>query len=497
MINRILLIDVDVFYDNKYSDSLFHTHHPIGLLYLVSAAKEAFPDISFRVFHTSTSAEPLLYAEQLISSFKPDIIGIRALSTAKEAFTLMVEKIRLIDKSIIIIGGGPYVSASYSDILKSGLIDIAVIGEGEETFKEIIGHFNTHKLKPIHIKGTALINEGILIENQARTLIQNIEQLPFPDYTYINLNDYKGIKNHALQDASQCAFILTSRGCPYNCFYCHQKFGRKIRRRSAENVIAEMREHIEKRNIYDFVFLDDMFNLPTVQAKTLLKLISKELPRVSLNFPNGLRADHIDLEMLDLFEAAGTVEMALAIESVTPRIQKIIGKNLNITKAEKIIEEASKRFVTRVFYMIGFPTETYDEALNTIKFAAQHEHVANPSLNVLRIYNNTKLLKYLNPNAIQLEAITSQEKKEIHMELFGDIDFYGDAFPENIVPLKSNDMKELLYIWLRDVLTNKSRIRKSHNIVNKFYEGDKLFNFYKGIFNKTTFTQKDLDRLLS
>jgi anaerobic magnesium-protoporphyrin IX monomethyl ester cyclase len=493
MIKRILLIDADIFGDPNY---VYFSHHPIGLLYLVSAAREVFPEIEFNVFHTSTSKDPIKKVESLIQSFKPDLVGLRALSTAKDPFKQVAEKVRELKPAIPIVGGGPFPSTCYEDILTTGLVDMVVIGEGETTFVELIGELMKSAAIPVNLKGTAVIEDGKVKLNMDRPLIQDVDAIPFPDYNFINLQDYRGIKNQALQEVSKCAFILATRGCPYDCFYCHQLFGRKIRRRSAENVVAEMKNHFDKRGIMDFVFLDDTFNVPMPEAKKVLRLIIEKLPDVRVNFPNGFRADHVDDEMIDLLEEAGTVEMALAIESAVPRLQKMMGKNLNIEKAAKAIDAASRRFVTRTLFIIGFPTETYDEAMQTINFAGSFEYVAQPMLSVLRIYNNSKIFNILKPTGEQCLAIAEQEKRVIHLEMFNDIEFYGDLFTREQVPLTSNDLKELLLYWMRNININRKRIQKSYQVIEKHFDKEKILEYYRNVFDKPKFNENDLQNLL-
>jgi radical SAM superfamily enzyme YgiQ (UPF0313 family) len=495
MIKRILLIDADLFGDT-FCSSIYFTHHPIGLLYLASFAKQKFPEIEFRVFHTVTSNDPLKSIESLMADFKPDMVGIRSLSFAKEGFRLAAEKVRELSPSIPILGGGPYASTAYNDILTAGQIDVAVIGEGEETFAELITHYSISQTTPLTIKGTAVLEHGKLKLNPMRPYIMDLDSLPFPDYSFVNLNDYKGIKNQALQDDSKCVFIMATRGCHYDCFFCHQIFGRRIRRRSPENVVAEMRQHVEKRGVDNFVFVDDTFNVPMPEAKETLALIIKELPNVKLNFPNGLRADHIDDEMLDLFEQAGTVEIALAVETAVPRLQKFIGKHMDIHKAEKAIHAASKRFVTRTLFMVGFPTETYEEAMETIKYAESFDYVAQPMLSVLRIYNNSKVFDFLDPTEEQYKAISEQEKNLFHLGMFENIKFYGDFFSKEKVPLKTPDLKELISYWMRNVNFNHNRIQKSYQVLSKHFDKEKILEYYSNVFDKPKFNENDLENLL-
>lgn len=496
MIKKILLIDVDLPASDGKEGNIYYTHHPVGLLYLVSAVRKQYPETDFKVFHTATHAQPLEEIRKILHSFTPDLIGLRSLSIAKAHFKEVATFIKEMNPIVPVVGGGPYPSVSYAELLSGGFIDLAVIGEGEATFTELIGAVSAKGKVPEDISGTAVFKGGLVKVNPSRGLIQDVDTIPFPDYSYINISQYAGIENHALQKSSECAFILSSRGCPYACFYCHQLFGRKIRRRSAANVVAEMRAHVDLRGIPNFVFLDDVFNLPADDAKTLLRLIAKELPGVKLNFPNGLRADRLDDEMIDLFSAAGTVEMALAVETATPRLQKLIGKNLDIAKAGKAIDEATRRFITRLFFIVGFPGETCEEAMETIRFAAGFKYAAQPMLSVLRIYEKSPFYIQLNPDETQARAIAEQEKKQLHLEMFDDIHFYGDFFPADKVPLKSADLKELLYTWMRDVLIDNERIKKSHEVLLKHLDEEKILEFYRNVFNKKGFGKRDLEKLL-
>ena len=497
ILSRILLIDIDIFRDKNEAYSVInYSHHPVGLLYLASAVKEVFKDIEFRIFHTATSKDPIGRLESLINTFEPDLIGLRSLSMAKHPFRKVAEKIRNLRPNITVVAGGPYPSSSFSEILQAGLADIVVIGEGEQTFVELIDRLGADVDIPLDLMGTAVLHKGSVKVNAPRDLIKDLDTIAFPDYSLLDLNDYVGIKNHALQEASKCAFILGSRGCPFKCFYCHQLFGKKIRRRSAENIVGEMREHIEKRGVFDFVFLDDIFNVPMKDAKKVLTEIIEGLPKIRINFPNGLRADQMDDEMIDLLEQAGTVEMALAVETAVPRLQKLIGKNLNLGKAIKAIHSASKRFVVRIFFINGFPTETYEEALETIRLAASFEYAAQPMLSVLRVYENTPLFRMLEATEEQTRVLAVQEQKELHLKLFGKTEFYGDLFPRDKVPLTSEDLQELLTKWMRDVLLNPKRLHKSHGVLEKHFDEDGILDFYRNVFDKPQLNHGHLKKML-
>ena len=237
--------------------------------------------------------------------------------------------------------------------------------------------------------------------------------------------------------------------------------------------------------------------MPLKPAKETLKLIARELPGVRLSFPNGLRCDQLDDEILDLFEEAGTAMMSLAVETASPRLQKLIGKNLDIGEARTAIHNASKRFIVRTFNMIGFPTETREEALETVRFSADLDHVTSPFLSIVRIYEGTVLYDLLNPDKSQAEQLARQEQVDFIPRLFDQPQFYGDLFSEKLVPLRGQDIQKLRWKWLMEIINNRTRIRNSHRVVQKYLSGDKLIHFYQVLLENPNFNKQVLDKMLT
>lgn len=495
MINRILLIDVEL---DKIAVAgqlkKNWIHYPTGLLYLAAFTKKQIPDINIQVFHTAIHENSRYELSELLISFKPDLIGFRTLSRFKNEFlefAILCKKIC----NAIIIAGGPYPSISYDEILKYDCVDLIVIGEGELTFVEIVKEINAINKIPINLRGTIAKVNGNIIVNSPREYISDINILPFPDYDMININDYSGFSNHAFKDTAKCGYILTSRGCPYNCFYCHQLFGRKLRRRSSDNVVEEMLQKYYKYHINEFVFLDDIFNVPLTEGKNLLKKISSNLPKdIRIDFPNGLRADCIDDEFIELLKECGLINIALAVESASPKIQRVIGKNLNIELALKNIDNISRKFITTVFYMIGFPNETMDDAKETLAFAKVLKYVAQPVLSILRVYQNTKIYNYLKPTPTQKEYIQKQETLDLQTKLNEPMSFYGDVFSDDIVPLNSKLINNLRLQWMKNVLLDSERIRYSNRIMKNYLSDDEISLFYKDMFDDTNFDVCTLNR---
>jgi anaerobic magnesium-protoporphyrin IX monomethyl ester cyclase len=146
-------------------------------------------------------------------------------------------------------------------------------------------------------------------------------------------------------------------------------FGKSFRSRSPESV-AEETARLMKMGARDIEVLDDIANLNPERFDRMLELMLERNLHPALSFPNALRADIIREESIDLLKRVGTGEISVAIETASERLQKLLSKNLSLEKANRTIGMlVDRRIFTRGFFMLGFPTETEEEMLSTIRFA--------------------------------------------------------------------------------------------------------------------------------
>lgn len=496
MIRRILLVAADAS-EESFQASRWGSH-PLGLMYIAAAAREAFPDTEIRIFQTLTSRDYETALPRVLREFEPDLIGLRALSFFRDQFSALSRIIRQTLPGRPIIGGGPHVSSAYDQLLEAGEIDLAVIGEGEETFSALLTILNRGEPMPVDLVGTAALVDGKALRNEKRVRIRDLDAVPLPAYDLIDLEQYRGISNAAHVPPSHCGYIETSRGCPYRCFYCHIAAEKATHQRSPASVVHEMRKRRDDHGITSFMFVDDIFNFPQPRAKAVLRKIAAELPGMRLHFPIGLRADQMDEEMLDLFEAAGTVMMSLAVETVTPRLQRFIGKNLKIDRAQKMIDAASRRFICTTFFMAGFPSETKEEMRATIDYAASFDHLCDPTLNIVRVFRDTLLWTHLDPTPEQARRLDGQTSMRTTPRMFttDPFVFYGDIFDRDKVPLTSDDIAELRIEWLQKVQFNPQRIVNSYEMMRRFLNEEDVARTYQSWLNDERFTMRKMQRML-
>ncbi len=372
---------------------------PLGIMYLASYVREKRHDevmIKDMLFVNNLGKELV----KLISQFQPDIVGISAITNEAENLHKVASIVKVYNSQIKVIIGGPYVSSFKSETMADKNIDIGVIGEGEETFIELLNTIEIESDNLSQVNGIIYKHNGNIRLTQQRRYIDNLDMLPYPAYDLIDINAYKRFKGGSTARVGKYTVILTSRGCTFRCTYCHNMFGKRFRSRSAQNVISEMEMLIRNYGIRHFEIIDDIANFEKERFKSLLKHIINKDWDIKLSFPNGVRTDLLDEETIDLMKDTGTVELSIAIETASPRLQRLIKKNLDLEKVKKSIDRAiyNGMFV-RGFFMLGFPTETEDELKATINFAI-HSKLHLALFLIVIPFKGTELYEQIPHNAL-------------------------------------------------------------------------------------------------
>ena len=343
---------------------------PMGIMYLASYVINQRHD-RVKILDSRIYKDPAKEFLKILYEFKPEVIGISALTVEAGYLHSIAQLTKSINKSIKIVVGGPYVTAIPETVVKDSNIDIGVIGEGEVTFKELMDAFE-YNLPLNSIKGIIYKQNGNIIKTPDRPYIENVDELPFPAWDLIDMKKYYSLRGMGTIGIRPYMLLFTSRGCPFRCTYCHNIFGKRFRPRSVENVLQEMNLLMETYEINDFEIIDDISNFDRERIKSVLRSIIDRKWKIHLSFPNGVRTDMLDEEIVMLMKKAGTVEISIAVETISPRLQRMVKKNLNLEKVKKMISVCvdSGMFV-RGFFMLGFPTETIEEMKATIDFACK------------------------------------------------------------------------------------------------------------------------------
>jgi radical SAM superfamily enzyme YgiQ (UPF0313 family) len=365
---------------------------PLGLLSLISMLRKHYPEI-FEV----ELVEQALYdlttdqVKQRMLAFKPDLVLFSCLSVeANEMRELAALSKSLFPKTPVWIGG-PHSTVFYDWELATGNVDVVCIGEGEQTFIDMIDAWlNGRDFE--EIPGIALMTNGKIVTTARRSPIEDLDSLPLPAWDMIDFQKYSLQPSmNSINKSSPWTLLFTTRACPFHCVYCHNIFGKKTKKRSIEHVMNELTLLYHEHGVREIHIVDDIFNLDLPRAKAICdEIISREL-KIHIAFPNGLRGDLMDRELIRKLKAAGTYSITYGVETASPRIQKMIKKRLNLEKVKEVIAWTDEeKIIPQGFFMLGFPGETLEEMQMTVDYAV-HSRMMRAYFFAVVVYPRTEL----------------------------------------------------------------------------------------------------------
>lgn len=305
--------------------------------------------------------------EKDIKDFKPDVIGVSASTSqiehAKKAISIAKES----NKDCVVILGGTLISADPKALLGFEDVDFGVYGEADLTFSDILKAIENKQ--PVEEMEGVIWRENGEVRFRKPKMIIELDQIPMPARHLLKMEIYR--PSPANYRRLPATTIMTSRGCPYQCIFCSRPTeGTAFRAHSAERVVDEIEHIATKYGIKDIQIFDDTFSLIPSRVEKICKLIIERKLDVWWNCMT--RVDKINPQLLALMKKAGCYEIGFGIESGSDRVLQFIKKATTtemIRKGIRMTQEAGIH--ARGFFMIGFPTETKEEVLQTINFAKE------------------------------------------------------------------------------------------------------------------------------
>ena len=346
---------------------------PLGLLYISSSVKQRFPETETKLLDLRFKRNSSKAVQDVVEDWQPDVVGILCLSGDEFEIVSISKAIKDIAPGIHICCGGPYPTHSPEEFNRLADVDSIIRGEGEKSFCDLIERLKSQNKPHQPVQGVSFRNTSGIIEIPEYSCpTENPDDIPFPDWDLIDIDLYSNTPQfNSVMAGNRYMVVFTSRGCPFNCIYCHNIFGKKVRGRSPENVVSEIEYLVKHYNIDEIQIVDDFFNYDRSRIIRICDLIIEKKIKIKICFPNGVRGDMLDKELIIKLKLAGAYMITFAIETASERLQSVIKKNLNIAKTIDAIKYSNRLgLLTRCFFIIGFPTETEDEIKKTIRLAA-------------------------------------------------------------------------------------------------------------------------------
>ncbi len=332
---------------------------PVDMMSLSAIAKKRGYETKFKDY--SLKNENVYDFLRDLRVYKPDFLVLNIASTTLEKdLSILTQARDLLEDTVVIVKGAIFNFNSYAILQQYPEIDIALRGEIEPAFDEIIQYKDLKDVKGI----TYQIDEKI-VSTSDRDLSDNLDYLPFLDRDLIDNSIY--IRPDIKKPQT---IIRVSKGCPNHCFFCLATplNGKNVRYRSAELVLDEIRECVLKYNIRNFIFWSDLFNFDNGWVQRLCRLIIDS--GLKINFSANTRVDTLDFETLQLLKKAGCTLLSIGIESGSQELLDKMGKRITLEQIEKAIDMINKaRIQIYAYYVIGLPWETKETIEKTYKFA--------------------------------------------------------------------------------------------------------------------------------
>ena len=330
---------------------------PTDLMYLASIAESCGFEAIIRDYSQGGNFEAdlkdiqpnYLVANISTPTFKSDMMAVQH---AKE----------IVPSICTIVKGAPFLTYNTNTIYENPFIDYVIMGEAELTLKDILDGVPDNE-----ILGICYRENFQPVKNDKRPFIDNLDILPFPARHLVDNSIYKRPDNGKVQ-----AVVKVARGCPFHCFFCLATpvSGAKVRTRSPENIVAELKECVEKYNIKNFLFWSDIFNF---NREWTLELCQKIIESgLKITWSSNTRADTMDDEMARMMYKSGCRLVSIGVESGSQKMLDNIGKKITLDDIRNTVKILKKNKIKIYnYFVIGLPWETEETVEETIKFAIE------------------------------------------------------------------------------------------------------------------------------
>lgn len=362
---RVALIQLPHFFGDGLSRA--PENYPLGLGYLSNVLTEN------QITHDGIDLWGLQYsveeAFEKVDFSRYDFFVISAYVTQYKYFKELSFRLKERWPGVPIICGGPGPTFSSEVFLKHTGADVCVLGEGELTLPDLLQNFH----HPESVKGIAFLKEGVVHLTPSREAIAELDSLKFPNRELFNFEKIlataaaersKGRNVWQRDKVRRSADIVAGRGCPYNCNYCSKTF-QKLRLRSVDNIMAEIRELIEKYGINHLNFNDEL--LLVNKGRTFQ--LCDELKKLKITWSCQGHINQVNKEILAAMKDSGCIEVGYGVESISQSILDRMNKRVKSEKIVPVIKMTQEVGIKPIIqYMYGYPGENEETIKATFRF---------------------------------------------------------------------------------------------------------------------------------
>ncbi len=346
-------------------NELVNSYPSLGLGYLAAVAEQEGHECAIFDFGLRPEV-PVEEDVKAVLDFKPDLVAFTSMTTS---YYSVEQAARLIKEAlgIPIIIGGPHATTLPDVTLENPDIDFLIYGEGELTWRAFLRAFTARDDRWDRIPGLWFkAEDGTIVNGGNSPMVKNLDDIPFPARHLFELDAYPLYA----PNGERMITMMSSRGCPYACSFCFKGIvGRTYRQRSPENIIAEIREVVEKYGTRNFYFIDDLF---TIDVRRLDKILDKMIEAdLDIRWRCLARVDRVNPDLLRKMYKAGCRQIHYGIESGNPEVLKRTAKHIDLEQVRRAVQWTEEAGIaSKGYFILGLPGDTEETIMETIEFAA-------------------------------------------------------------------------------------------------------------------------------
>ncbi|MAG10909.1 hypothetical protein CMI44_01190 [Candidatus Pacearchaeota archaeon] len=377
MSNVLLIIPrYDVTKSNKKDYSY---QSPVGLGYICATLrKEEYKVDCLNLNHSDKGLAELIHGA--LKKRKYDFVCTGHLGVGYPVIEKIINAVKSYNPNQAVIVGGPIISSEPEFMAENLKFDFGVVGEGEVTIIELLDFIKKNKdvskVKGIVYKGKS----GKIIRTSPRERIEDLDTIPFPDYSDFGLNEkmdnmYSIDSLYGTMDHPRTYFMIGSRGCPFQCTFCYQSLGQKYKTRSVKNIIKELEFAIDKYRANSFHMYDDLFSVNKERLYDFCKEVKKLNKRrnVNLRWVCSLWVSTVDEELLKFLKDSGCTGICFGFESYSKKVLKSMKKSITPEQIDNAMKACMKVHMPIIAnFIFGDVTETKETAKETLDYWKEH-----------------------------------------------------------------------------------------------------------------------------
>ncbi len=329
----------------------------LGLAYIGASLLEGGHNV--KILDLNLTRYKKRKVKNLLKSTNYDVYGIGCMIVAYDYTVFLSKIIKKYHPNSLIVAGGSVASSIPEILLSTSEVDIAVLGEGEFTIKDITKKISANDTDYSTIEGIYFKKNGQIIKTKDRDPIENLDSVPIPAIHLFNMKAYIKLRYYPL---------CTTRGCPFHCTFCYHYYkGYRVRRHSTERIIKEIKLILQKYKNTSIYIVDDNF---TYDKKLVLEFCDAlEKENLKVKWTASSRVSVMDEELIKRMKECGCVALQFGIESGSQIILNNIKKQSTVEQAKNALILCKKyRILPMCSFMIGNQGENYRTAMETYKF---------------------------------------------------------------------------------------------------------------------------------